>query len=342
MRVLHITYRAGHGLGGAAEAVVRIHREMSGRGVDSRIVTAESGGGLFRVCTGLLRNFFRLTPIGRRVTLNVMPLPGLDRAVDEFDPDEVWVHWIGLDTCSLRQLERIAKKRRLVLRMHDFQFFCGLGMFPNEKPAGRFAAFLDRWLVGRKMRIVRAAARIEAPSAWAAGEVRRLSGAGADKVQVVTNPIEAAFVREGGRRPRPTGSRVVLFGCHGGRANPYKGWEDLVRAIGTMTDGEKQTVVLWVFGEAAEPCLTAGVRTEFFGAVDSTDALAQIYRSADVLAFPSKMETGPMVVREAMACGLKVVAFNRAACAEAIEDGVTGRVVEPGDYRGFAEALLCA
>lgn len=342
MKVLHISYRIGSGFGGAAEAAARIHREMLDEGVESQLVTADRAGWLFRVCTGLLRNFFRFTPIRRRVTLNVIPLPGLERKVTEFGPDEVWVHWIGLDTCSLRQLERIAKKRRLVLRMHDFQFFCGLGMFPDEKPAGRFAAFLDWWLVGRKMRLVRAAARIEAPSAWAADEVRHRLGDDSGKVQVVVNPIGAAFARTGDKRPRPDGSRIILFGCHGGRANPYKGWDELVRALGALTEEEKRGLVLWVFGEVDEPCQTAGVRTEFLGVMNSELELARIYRTADVLAFPSKVETGPMVVREAIACGLKVVAFNRAACAEAIEDGVTGRVVEPGDYRGFAEALLCA
>lgn len=342
MKVLHISYRIGNGFGGAAEAAARIHREMLDEGVESQLVTADRAGWLFRVCTGLLRNFFRFTPIRRRVTLNVIPLPGLERKVTEFGPDEVWVHWIGLDTCSLRQLERIAKKRRLVLRMHDFQFFCGLGMFPDEKPAGRFAAFLDWWLVGRKMRLVRAAARIEAPSAWAADEVRHRLGDDSGKVQVVVNPIGAVFARTGDKRPRPDGSRIILFGCHGGRANPYKGWDELVRALGALTEEEKRGLVLWVFGEVDEPCQTAGVRTEFLGVMNSELELARIYRTADVLAFPSKVETGPMVVREAIACGLKVVAFNRAACAEAIEDGVSGRVVEPGDYRSFAEALLCA
>ena len=342
MKVLHISYRIGSGFGGAAEAAARIHREMLDEGVESRLVTADHAGWFFRVCTGLLRNFFRLTPIGRRVTLNVMPLPGLDRAVDEFDPDEVWVHWIGLDTCSLRQLERIAKKRRLVLRMHDFQFFCGLGMFPDEKPAGRFAAFLDRWLVGRKMRIVRAAARIEAPSAWAASEARRIAAVAPEKVVVVTNPISRVFVPAAGRREDLSDRRIVLFGAHGGRANPYKGWDDLVRALSTMSEEEKMSLELRVFGERADPCATAGVRTVFLGFVAEETRLAELYRSADVLAFPSRVEVDGLVKREAMACGLKVVAFNRAACAEAIEDGVTGRVVEPGDYRGFAEALLCA
>lgn len=339
---MHIAYRIGNGCGGAAKAADRLHREMLARGTDSRVVTADRAGVLFRVLTGLVRNVFRLTPVGRRVSVNVVPFPGLNRMVAAFDPDEVWVHWIGLDTCSLRQLERIAVGRKLVLRLHDLQFVCGIGMFPDEKPSGWFAAAVDRWLFARKVRVVRAASRIEAPSSWAAEEVRRISGVSEEKVKIVTNPIGPAFMREGPRAARPAGSRVVLFGCHGGRANPYKGWDDLVAALGTMTDVEKRSIVLRVFGERADSCETAGVRTEFLGTIDSEEGLAEIYRAADVFAFPSKVETGPLVVREAIACGLKVVAFDRAACAEAVENGVTGRAIKPGDYRGFAEALLCA
>lgn len=48
-------------------------------------------------------------------------------------------------------------------------------------------------------------------------------------------------------------------------------------------------------------------------------------------------ETSSLVAREALACGTPVIAFARGALAEAVEDGVTGFLVE--DVDGMAQAI---
>ncbi len=60
----------------------------------------------------------------------------------------------------------------------------------------------------------------------------------------------------------------------------------------------------------------------------------------DLLVVPSAcFETGPMVMSEAHAVGTPVVGTRIGAMAEVITDGVNGRLVEPGDWRGLAEVL---
>ena len=61
--------------------------------------------------------------------------------------------------------------------------------------------------------------------------------------------------------------------------------------------------------------------------------LAAHYASADVFLFPSLSDTFGNVVMEALASGLPVVAFDSAAAAEHVADGVSGRLVSPGDER---------
>ena len=67
--------------------------------------------------------------------------------------------------------------------------------------------------------------------------------------------------------------------------------------------------------------------------------LAELMALADLLVLPSAFEGLPLVALEAMAAGLPVVATAAPGTAEAVEDGVTGRLAAP-DAAGLAEAVL--
>ena len=66
--------------------------------------------------------------------------------------------------------------------------------------------------------------------------------------------------------------------------------------------------------------------------------LAAAYREADALLFPSRLEGFGLVVAEAMACGLPVIASNSSALPEVVEDGVTGILCMQDDVASFAAA----
>ena len=59
------------------------------------------------------------------------------------------------------------------------------------------------------------------------------------------------------------------------------------------------------------------------------DFIGRLYRQADVLLFPSHMDTFGYVVLEAMAHGLPVLAPRHLALEESVQDGVSGLLFEP-------------
>ncbi|HTQ40756.1 MAG TPA: glycosyltransferase family 4 protein [Pirellulales bacterium] len=68
--------------------------------------------------------------------------------------------------------------------------------------------------------------------------------------------------------------------------------------------------------------------------------LAPYYGAMSVLAFPTYREGFPNVVLEAAAAELPTVTFRATGAVDAVQDSATGLVVEIGDARGLAAALL--
>jgi glycosyltransferase involved in cell wall biosynthesis len=69
------------------------------------------------------------------------------------------------------------------------------------------------------------------------------------------------------------------------------------------------------------------------------EPLATAYASSDLFILPSKTETLGLVLMEAMAAGCPVVACNAGGVPDAVENGVTGFLFEPGDPRGLVNAV---
>jgi glycosyltransferase involved in cell wall biosynthesis len=93
-----------------------------------------------------------------------------------------------------------------------------------------------------------------------------------------------------------------------------------------------------VTGSASEVPAQAGVRVHR-GVTPQSPALVDLVHQADIFALPSHGDAFGLVVAEAMAAGLPVVATNVGAMPEMVTDGVTGYLVRPGDVRQLAQAL---
>ncbi|HEX6308930.1 MAG TPA: glycosyltransferase family 4 protein [Longimicrobiales bacterium] len=164
----------------------------------------------------------------------------------------------------------------------------------------------------------------------------------AERIAVVPNgvPDPGPMVRQ----PRDGPLRVLFLG----NLIPEKGYGELVRAAGRLREAgaEVELVLAGAVTDAAahERVLAdsrpLGGRVRFVGPVDAA-AKRRLLREVDVLALPSYYgnEAHPLVLLEAMAAGLPVVATRHVAIPEIVEDGETGILVEPRDVDGLTTAL---
>ena len=88
--------------------------------------------------------------------------------------------------------------------------------------------------------------------------------------------------------------------------------------------------------QANAPALRGAV--EFLGSLP-VDRVREELGGAACLALPSLQETAPLVIAEAMACGVPVVASRACGMPYMIEEGATGFLAPPDDAALWAERL---
>lgn len=82
----------------------------------------------------------------------------------------------------------------------------------------------------------------------------------------------------------------------------------------------------------------AGTPTKFMGYMQG-EALSQAYASGDIFVFPSALETFGLVVTEAMAAGLPVVASRVGGVQDVVNEGETGYTFDVGDVAALINGV---
>jgi glycosyltransferase involved in cell wall biosynthesis len=136
------------------------------------------------------------------------------------------------------------------------------------------------------------------------------------------------------RAPRQGSIPPPVRALYVGRLEEYKGVTDLLSAFQAMSDGrEAVELVIAGSGSLQEVVLAAAradSRIRFLGHLTGKQTW-EAYAQADLFVLPSRAEGWGLVVNEAMAAGLPVVATDRVGCVDdLVQHGVTG-LVTPGE-----------
>jgi len=166
------------------------------------------------------------------------------------------------------------------------------------------------------------------------------------------NAVDNAFFAAAAERSRLyPGLRRRLdlperYFLYSGRLVTEKGIFDLLSAYAKLKDQLREEVGLVFAGdgpqksklmEAAGNLRPGTVR---FTGFQQREGLAQLYALADALVLPTHSDPWGLVVNEAMACGLPIIATRVAGCvADLVRDGVNGFVVPAHDPDELAAAL---
>jgi glycosyltransferase involved in cell wall biosynthesis len=137
--------------------------------------------------------------------------------------------------------------------------------------------------------------------------------------------------------------RYLLFV---GRLVKAKGVFDLMAAYATLPEEIRQDVGLVFAGDGGEREELARRAQEIspgriiFSGFLQRDELPTFYAFAEALVFPTHSDTWGLVVNEALACGLPVIASEMAGCvADLVQDGENGLVVPARNPKALSQSM---
>jgi glycosyltransferase involved in cell wall biosynthesis len=271
-------------------------------------------------------------------------------------PDVLQLHNLHGDYFDLRRLPELSAATRVVLTPHDawlttghcahsldndrWLVGCGrcpyLDIYPAVRRDGTRRNFLVKQAIFARSRVVAVV-----PSRWLLDRLERsLVAPALVDARVIPNGIDVELYQPGNRRAArtrlglPADGRILLVAARNLRTSPWKDYETLVRAL----DGLDASVLVIALGERGTPESHGRSELRFVHDVPAAD-MATYLQAADAYLHPSRADTFPVSVLEALACGTPVIATAVGGIPEQVEDGRTGLLVPLRGAAALARAI---
>lgn len=291
-------------------------------------------------------------------------------------PDIVHCHNLHNHYFDLRALPKLSSTARTVVTLHDAWMLSGhcVHSFDCERwktgcgdcpyPKTPYPILRDRthknWLIKRD--IYRASKLyVATPCQWLMDKVSNsiLADAVVD-AKVIPNGVDQAIFNSGDKTEArqelalPPDRLIVLFSANSVRQNPWKDFSMLRDAARALGESHRLPCLFLAMGESGEPEKYGKSELRYVPRLSHGPEIARYYRAADLYVHPSKADTFPNVVIEALSCGTPVVATAIGGIPEQIismpgkpdiwqtgydASAATGYLVRPGDTDEFVRAM---
>lgn len=323
MKILMVTNEYPPSVGGVQTHVYELSKALVGLGHRVCVATRlkNSSLPLSQIVHGV--NVFRFKLAKSHLVYDWQLKRELQRLVNRFEIDVIHVH-------GMRPLNAAkACQTPVVFTNHTSSFL--------KRSRGK-PAILRK--MGKQLNGIE---KVLAPSQVLVEQTQAMGYSG--PVLFVPNGVDTVKFSPGISRMRqkldiPDRAFVLLMS---GRLHAVKGVVDLAKAVSLIDNPELHVVIV---GEGPEGAkfetiardVSCVPKIHLLGSFDNA-AMPEVYRGADALALPSRMEATSIAGLEAMASGLPIIGSRVGGIPVLVQEGQNGLLVEPGSPAQLARAI---
>jgi len=348
MRIAYLTQSYPPMISGAALAVEKLATAMAQRGHKVLVIAASDRTEPYQTYQDNL-TILRLNSVHNPMRVNqrflLFPHFAIIKALKKFQPDIIHAHE-PLQTAWAGSIYAQRHHIPITMTVHQLPAFAA-SYLPNMPTFRRHIESLlwmyARWLIKQFTSVI-------TPSHTTSRLLTAFTGI---KAMTVSNGIDLQrfhppLASDDGTATRtrlnlPSNVPILL---HIGRLDTDKSVDKVIRAATpAIRESEAHLVVV---GDGCEKnslinlCQVLGIthRVHFTGLITDHQYLSEIYRMASLFIMTSEIETQGIVLLEAAASGLPIVAVDATCISEIVHDQVNGYLTQPGDITGLSNRLI--
>lgn len=291
--------------------------------------------------------------------------PGIYHLIDNlpFIPDIIHLHNLHGNFFDLRIIDQLSQQFKVFLTLHDEWMYtghcaytfdcqnwksgCGNCRYLKTYPALK-ADGTARNIAYKSQLYERSKLHVAASSKWlidrALNSVLRPSIVESRVIRYgidleIFKPANKTDVRR--ELDIPVNATVVLFVANKAITNPYKDYSTIALAINEVANTHLEQLIYCIsIGEAAAEKRVGQLVFKHIPYQSDPVAIAKFYQAADLYLHAAKVEAFGLVIAEAMACGVPVIATSVGGVPEVVKHGETGYLVSPGDSKLMARHVI--
>lgn len=345
MRIVYLTQSYPPMISGAALFAQQIAEAMAQRGHQVLVIAASDRGDPYLVKKGALtvlrlQSIHNPMRVGQRFLF--YPRREVMKALHDFQPEVIHAHeplqmgLLGLESAVRADIP-------ILLTTHQLPSFIASYLPTLFKTGVETALWVyARWLLRKFTSIIAPTQTISRLVTEMTGIQTNTIGYGMDlrTFRPLLSCDDEAVTRQ--KWNLPPGVPILL---HVGRLDTDKHVDRVIHAAAqTLTQSDAHLLIIGDGTQKAaliKLCHSLGIsdRVHFSGYISREDGLPEIYRMASLFVTASEIETQGIVLLEAAASGLPIVAVRATCIPEIVQHGMNGYLAESADFNGLSHAM---
>ena len=362
MKILHVNF--SDNLGGASISVLRLHKFLLNKGVDSHLLVSEKELNEKNVVgisktSEKIKNIIKST-VSRNLkiifktsnknthSLNLIPSKLL-KIINDFNADIVNLHWLGNETLSIKQIGKI--KSEVVWTLHDMWPFCGAehytldrryeeGYRKSNKPNYETGFDLNKYIWKKKISSFKKVNKIIATSTWMKNCVKKsylFKNKNIEEIPLILDQKIWCPIHEKDAARKILGlsldKKIITFGSDNYLNNNRKGFNHFLDLTKNYIDNENIEFV--IFGEnnfnklnTYLNKLSLRMNLKNLGKINDETTMKLLYTATDVIVSPSIIEAFGLIVFEALNMGTPCVIFENTGSESMVDHKQNGYIAK--------------